>query len=81
MYGSRDRNGLGVGALSKSWLVRVITVLVVSVAGAGIGLVWGGSMNALILGLIVGVVLGIGCVVMGESSMDTGAYKYPHKYF
>ena len=80
MFRSRDELGLGVGVLSRSWLVRAVTVLVVGVAWAGIGFAWDRTLEALILGFVVGIVFGVGCAVMGESSMETGAYRYPEKH-
>ena len=77
MFGSHD-NG-GVGALSRGWWVRAATVLFVALVGAILGFVFGGVGVA--GGLLLGLILGVGCVVMGESSMDTGAYKYPDKHF
>ena len=77
MYRSRDYLGLGVGEISKSWRVRAATVMAVGTAGAAVGFYQG----YLLEGVLVGVVLGVASVVMSESSMDTGAYKYPEKYF
>lgn len=77
MWRSRSYDRLGAGAISKNWWVRAATVLFVTIVGAVLGFVFG----SLLVGLIWGVVLGVGCVVMGEASMDTGAYKYPEKYF
>lgn len=51
--------------------MRVATVLIVGVAGLMLG--------SVAIGLSLGVIAGVGCVVMGESSMDAGAYKYPEK--
>ncbi len=81
MFGFRDESALGAGAISKSWRVRAATVLVVCVVLAGIGFAWGRTLEALLLGFAIGLVVGISCVVMGEASMDTGAYKHPEKYF
>ena len=77
MYRSRDYLGLGVGAISKSWRVRAATVLAIGTAGATVGFFQGHLLE----GVLVGVVLGVTSVVMGESSMDTGAYRYPDKNF
>ena len=76
MFGLRDESGLGIGALSKSWRVRAATVLAVGTAGVVVGIVAGHPLE----GLLAGIFFGITGVVMGESSMDTGAYKYPEKY-
>ncbi len=70
-----DKDILPVGAISKSWWVRSATVLFVSV----VGLVVGFLVGHVGLGLLLGVIGGVGCVVMGESSMDTGAYKHPYQ--
>ena len=75
MYRSRDYLGLGVGAISKSWRVRAATVLAIGTAGATGGFLLGHLLE----GVLVGAVLGVASVVMGESSMDTGAYRYPEK--
>lgn len=77
MFGSGDGSGLGVGAFSKSWRARGATVLIIGGAGTVVGFSTGNPLG----GLLLGFVLGVGSVVMGESSMDTGAYKYPEKYF
>lgn len=73
MKRSFGKDALPVGAISKSWWVRLTTVLLVSMAGIIVGFLVGHVG----VGLLMGVIGGLGCVVMGESSMDTGAYKYP----
>ena len=70
-----SEDGSGVGAFSRRWSARVATVSCVAVPGTLVGLAFGETL----VGLIVGVIAGVSCVVMGESSMDTGAYKYPEK--
>lgn len=71
----RLRDDGGAGAISRSWRVRAVTVLAVAAGGTVVGALIGLPVG----GFIVGVVLGVGCVVMGEASMDTGAYKFPDK--
>ena len=77
MYRSRDHGALGAGVISKSWQVRAATVLAIGTAGASFGFFQG----HLLVGLLGGIVLGVASVVMGESSMQTGAYRYPEKHF
>ena len=52
-------------------------MLAISFVGAAVGFLFGYALE----GFLLGLVLGAGCVVMGESSMDTGAYKYPDRFF
>ena len=76
MFRLRDESDPVTGALSKSWGVRGATVLAVGIAGAVVGVATGHPLE----GSLAGIFFGVTCVVMGESSMDTGAYKYPEKY-
>lgn len=65
------------GAISKSWWARAATILIVGFVGLVVGIFAGHALA----GVVFGAFLGVACVVMGESSMDTGSYKYPAKYF